>query len=387
MTFVDTLKGLLSRVKAAGWSDEANRKDYEDLSSEEKREFSRLEKLDYFVPENAQLGCRREHLSESGKYKLVVTPYSTKEGSWSYTQGLVFSVGRDEPIAEVQRNYSTFFYEFVEDHPNGHAYLVCGEDYQGQTVIELDTGRRRDYLPKEADDGVGFCWAGHTFDKAQQILVIDGCYWACPYEFRFFDFSNPMDGWPEIECEMMIDADRRPPEISADGTIKCFQTAPDESDDESKIPEIAATVTFKREGLKLVQIDEWISEAEKARRTEREAARLKYEAWEASFKAADPLYLAHLDLLNDPVWKAADYASRGITYDGWCPDFKGHETRWCRRIMNEGPCKIDLEWAVETGPVKLVSYRDGKKLDDQFFPHSVEGMQAAFAAAKEALHG
>jgi hypothetical protein len=246
MTIVEALKGLLARVKASGWGDETNREAYEALTPEEKREYRRLERSDYFVPENAQLDRRQEHVSPSGKYKLVVTPYSTKAGSWNYTQGLVYAIGSDTPIAEVQRNYSNFFFEFVEDHPNDHAYLVCGEDYQGQTVIELDTGRRRDFLPKEADDGVGFCWAQYTFDKATQILVVDGCYWACPYEYRFFDFSDPMAGWPEIESEVMIDVDAKPPTIEPDGTIKAYLTHNDEDSDE-EVPvekrELASTMT------------------------------------------------------------------------------------------------------------------------------------------------
>lgn len=386
----ETIQTLLARVKVTGWGDSDTSEAYEALTSDEKHEFTRLQKLDYFVPANAQLGCRREHVSESGKYKLVTTPFSTKEGGWNYTQGLVYTVGNDQPIAEVQRNYSSFPFEFVEDHPNGHAYLVCGEDYQGQTVVELDTGKRRDFLPPEAEKGHGFCWADYKFDKATQILLVDGCYWACPYMFRFYDFSNPMEGWPEIESEEWIDADAKAPTFEPDGAIKTYQTREDEDSDEV-VPvekrELASVLTFRREGLKLVKIDEWVSEAEKERRLSREEAQRKYEAWEANFKATDPLYLAHLELLKDPVWKPADYAGRGITYDGWCPDFKGKETRWCRQIMNEGPCKIEVEWAAETGPIKLEIYRDSKKLDDQFFPHSVEGMHAAFATAKEVLLG
>src|SRR6185312_13000866 len=95
-----------------------------------------------------------------------------------------------------------FVFSFVEDHPNGHPYLVTGADYQGQTVIELDTGRRRDFIPDAAKDGVGFCWTDHRFDPSTQLLIVEGCIWAAPFEYRFYDFSDPMEkGWPELEFE------------------------------------------------------------------------------------------------------------------------------------------------------------------------------------------
>jgi hypothetical protein len=88
-----------------------------------------------------------DKLSPDGKYRLVVTSYSTTKGCWNYTQGLIYSVNKVEPLFEVQRNYSSFPYTWV-NHPNGHQYLVCGADYQGQTVLELDTGKRKDFVPE-----------------------------------------------------------------------------------------------------------------------------------------------------------------------------------------------------------------------------------------------
>jgi hypothetical protein len=80
----------------------------------------------------------RDRLSPSGKYRLVVTSYTTG------TLGVITRVADGEEIARVDRNYHSFEHTWIEDHPSGHDYLVCGEDYQGQTVIELDTGARGD---------------------------------------------------------------------------------------------------------------------------------------------------------------------------------------------------------------------------------------------------
>ena len=344
----------------------------------------------FFVKENA--GKSREELSPDGKYKLVVTAYSTKKGCWSYTQGLVYRVNEDKPIFEVRRNYSSFWNSWV-NHPNGKTFLVCGADYQGQTVLELDTGRRRDFLPEEAKKGHGFCWVACEFNASTKILTVDGCIWAAPYEYRFYDFSNPMEGWPELQPvdaegkDTYIDNDRKPPTFEPDGTIKTYQTKiDDDEEDETKIGELRSTRTWRPEGNKLVLVNEWVSDAEQTERAEYKIANERYERQMAEFRANDSLYLAYLELVKDPVLSTASYESHGVTYDGWCPDFKERESRWCQRIVEQKNKKltIDLEWAAKTGPVKLVIYKKGKHVEDKFFmEHSVKSMQDAFMHAKK----
>ncbi|WP_437563043.1 hypothetical protein [Sorangium sp. So ce542] len=232
------------------------------------------EKAAFFRPENEEEGSREESSSPAGRYRLVVSSYSTGHGTWDYTQGEVYRTGAADPIAVVQRNFGSFPFLFVEAHPNGHDYLVCGEDYQGQTVVELDTGKRRDHLPEEAREGVGFCWVDMRFEPSVAMLVVEGCVWACPYELRFFDFADPMSGWPEIEAPVMIDADRRPLTVDAGGTIVCYRSAPDgAAGGGAAEASIAAILTFRRDGLKLVLESEWISEEERARRTALEERR------------------------------------------------------------------------------------------------------------------
>jgi hypothetical protein len=75
----------------------------------------------YFIPKNAGEACK-EILSPDGKYRLVTTPYATKKGCWSFMQGLVYKVGENQPLFEVQRNYVSFPCSWI-DHPNGHQYL------------------------------------------------------------------------------------------------------------------------------------------------------------------------------------------------------------------------------------------------------------------------
>ena len=149
-------------------------------------------KEDFFVPENLT-GEPRVELSPSEKYLLVIMKYETKAGCWRYSRGLVQeNTEEGKVIADVKRNYSSFPFGWIEDHPNGNDYLFCGEDYQGQTIIELNTGERIDFLPDRAQLGAGFCMVDYHPNPSKTILAVEGCYWACPYEVKFFDFTDPM---------------------------------------------------------------------------------------------------------------------------------------------------------------------------------------------------
>jgi hypothetical protein len=141
-----------------------------------------------------------EHLSPSGRYRLVVTRHPTQPGRWAYSRGVVHRRDRDEPIAVVCRNYSHFPFAWVEGHAaTGRDYLVCGADYQGQTFIDLVDSSRRDHLPAEAAQGWGFCWVAHHPSPDGTRLAVEGCFWACPYEVVIYDLSEPMSPEPPRE--------------------------------------------------------------------------------------------------------------------------------------------------------------------------------------------
>lgn len=159
----------------------------------------------WFVEENRTQENRKVHTSPSGKYQLTVDSYATKKGCWNYSRGRVYE--GEKLVADVKRNYGHFPFAWAEKHTNGHDYLLCGEDYQGQTVVELDTGKRVDLEPDEhMDKGFGFCWADIHPSPDKRVIAVDGCYWACPYEVVLYDFSEPMklpykvlERWDEAE--------------------------------------------------------------------------------------------------------------------------------------------------------------------------------------------
>jgi len=238
--------------------------------------------------------------------------------------------------------------------------------------------------------------------------VVDGCYWACPYEYKFFDFSDPSKGWPELDVEsddyILMD-DHKNPEFNEDGTITCYETEefyvplqmwdnditleimkeiPDgEYDDEDNYDHpIQVKVTLKRIGNKIIVTDKWLSERRKERIKGYEKWKKKNEEWTKKFRSEDPLYLKYKEMLKKyKHFPMDDYESRGITHEDWCPDFKEKETRWCRRILKkteENLYTVDLEWAVKTGPIKLQIFKGDKTLEDKFFEHTADDMKKAF---------
>jgi hypothetical protein len=131
--------------------------------------------------------------SPTEKYHVKVTPCAFHlERDWTYTVGKV--CGPDGYITTVLRDFSSFPIAWCEQHPDGHDYLICGEDYQGQTVIRLDTGERVDYIDDDAENGKAFCWDGYEVSPGGLRLAVvgyPGDEVASPYEIRFLDFRQP----------------------------------------------------------------------------------------------------------------------------------------------------------------------------------------------------
>lgn len=144
--------------------------------------FSRYSKLD---------GDEQEFVSPSGQFKFSVSVYG-KEGEtvWTYSRGIITRVTDGKIIADIKRNIGHFWLAWVQ-HPNGNEYLLCGEDYQGYSVVNLTQDAYQVYFPEEGYRGAGFCWTAVYPSPDKLVLAVDGCFWACPYEIVFYDFRTP----------------------------------------------------------------------------------------------------------------------------------------------------------------------------------------------------
>ena len=125
-------------------------------------------------------------------YNYVMRILNYRTSRWGYTRAVV--TGDDGTIAAVNRNYSSFWYCFIENHATtGHDYLLCGDDYQSFTVCDLTTGDRWSRRFEGAEDGYGWCIrSASVIPGAPGVwLAMTGCYWACPDETRVYDFTDP----------------------------------------------------------------------------------------------------------------------------------------------------------------------------------------------------
>ena len=136
-------------------------------------------------------GEEQQSVSPSGLYRLDISRYGEPgKVCWEYSRGIVRRLADGKVIADVKRNYGHFWHAWVH-HPNGNEYLLCGEDYQGYSVVNLTQGEYRMYFPEEGYPGVAFCWAAVYPSPDRLVLAVDGCVWACPYELVFYDFRTP----------------------------------------------------------------------------------------------------------------------------------------------------------------------------------------------------
>jgi hypothetical protein len=141
----------------------------------------------FYIPEETEI-----FHSPSRRFNLEIHHYYYEEGIriYNYTKGIITDI--DNKIIDIiYRDYDPFLFCWVE--MDGVEYLLCGIDYQGYSIVNLSKKETKHFVPEEAYVGSGFCWAEIMYFQHKKIIVVDGCYWACPYELVFYDFSNPMN--------------------------------------------------------------------------------------------------------------------------------------------------------------------------------------------------
>jgi hypothetical protein len=136
-------------------------------------------------------------ISPSGEFALHIQGYAPAEAGWNYSQAKLMHRASGALIATIQRNYGMFWHAWV--HSAAGDYLLCGEDYQGYSVIDLRSGFSAVNFPEAGNSGGGFCWAAATPSPCGRYVAVEGCYWACPYALAIFDFRAPTAGpLPEL---------------------------------------------------------------------------------------------------------------------------------------------------------------------------------------------
>ena len=87
---------------------------------------------------------------------------------------------------------SGYFWKIL--HQNGGQYLVFRQELYGYSVLDIETKKEYQYFPKGSfPSGETFIWAILYYNPNNNILAVDGCYWACPASIVLADFTNPME--------------------------------------------------------------------------------------------------------------------------------------------------------------------------------------------------
>lgn len=349
------------------------------------------------------LNSRCSVKSPSGKYELLIRTYGTKPGCWNYSRGTVYRISDGAEICDIKRDYSTFHHSWITK--NNQEWLISGYSYLNQVAINLDTG---EIFENGGKDPNAFCWAQCNISPDGNTLVVEGCYWAFPYEYKFFDFTDPSKPWIELEVEEIIDSTGgKEPVWLDDNTIQCFQcseiyTKLGKTYDELSEEEISrlsstdndwswridATLTLQRQGNKIVIIKEELTEKEKENRRKQKEASEKWNTWVQDFKNNNELFLT----LKEYVKKF------NIDWDKHFGCGGGLEDRRISILFREDPKwfynipvfkilnrkAVDLEWILNGSNICVTLWNKNRNKSSTIkFEQSKEGMISALRLVRK----
>lgn len=100
----------------------------------------------------------------------------------------------DELIYEWKCAYNKSRFSNIIHHSNDKKYLIFTEDLYGYSVLELDTLKNIHYiLPQSIYQNETFIWEDFHYNKENDYLAIDGCFWGHPTSIIIVDFKNPLE--------------------------------------------------------------------------------------------------------------------------------------------------------------------------------------------------
>lgn len=82
----------------------------------------------------------------------------------------------------------------IIEHSNDKKYLIFTTELYGYNVLELDTLKVIKYVPKTLNEyDETFIWCDFHYNKDNDLLAVEGCFWASAYSIIIVDFSNPLN--------------------------------------------------------------------------------------------------------------------------------------------------------------------------------------------------
>jgi len=90
-------------------------------------------------------------------------------------------------------------------HQDGKKYLIFKKDMYGHSVLDLASKEVFDYFPAESfHEGETFIWCSIHYNPLNNIMAVEGCYWAAPYSIVLVDFSHPMKECVQVDTKDFI---------------------------------------------------------------------------------------------------------------------------------------------------------------------------------------
>lgn len=88
----------------------------------------------------------------------------------------------------------------VFTHRNGHEYIFFKKNLYGYSILDLSAMRDFDYFPVASFPvGETFIWCEPFYNPINNMIAVDGCFWAGPYGVILVDFNDPLSSSQQIE--------------------------------------------------------------------------------------------------------------------------------------------------------------------------------------------
>lgn len=154
---------------------------------------------------------REKRDSPSGKYSIHLTPYRVKDPACPYYCVVELQKNGDgEILGKIVRNEADFPFVFVENWKDGKDYLICAEDYQGFTVINITDKKKYDYIAEKSKRGLAMHITDFYISPDKECLAVEGHIRSKPSdvvetdEVHFFRIGNNITEIPYKEVDKRI---------------------------------------------------------------------------------------------------------------------------------------------------------------------------------------
>ncbi len=99
---------------------------------------------------------------------------------------------------------------YVFEHSDGSLYFLHNKELYGYSIVKLSTLETMDYVPDTDEET--FIWCKASYNPLNDLIAVEGCYWACPTTVILADFTEPLKAveaaeWHEAQECFLIDKD------------------------------------------------------------------------------------------------------------------------------------------------------------------------------------